>query len=73
MQWALALVATAVGCPERNWHVPCGSVSSGDGSLVFITDDWHTTLLPVCLKAYIREQGLMNYTRLVLVIHNIGH
>ena len=55
------------------WHVPCGGVCYGDGNLVFIANDWHTALLPVYLKAYYRDNGIMQYTRSVLVIHNIAH
>ncbi|KAH6791163.1 starch synthase 2 [Perilla frutescens var. frutescens] len=55
------------------WHVPCGGVCYGDGNLAFIANDWHTALLPVYLKAYYRDNGLMQYTRSVLVIHNIAH
>ncbi|CAK9162917.1 unnamed protein product [Ilex paraguariensis] len=55
------------------WHVPCGGACYGDGNLVFIANDWHTALLPVYLKAYYRDNGLMKYTRSVLVIHNIAH
>ncbi|KVH92694.1 Glycogen/starch synthase, ADP-glucose type, partial [Cynara cardunculus var. scolymus] len=55
------------------WYVPCGGVCYGDGNLVFIANDWHTALLPVYLKAYYRDNGLMRYTRSVLVIHNIAH
>ncbi|KAL3525926.1 hypothetical protein ACH5RR_014298 [Cinchona calisaya] len=58
---------------EVPWHVPCGGVCYGDGNLVFIANDWHTALLPVYLKAYYRDHGLMKYTRCVLVIHNIAH
>ncbi|KAI3726104.1 hypothetical protein L1987_65901 [Smallanthus sonchifolius] len=58
---------------EVPWHVPCGGVCYGDGNLVFIANDWHTALLPVYLKAYYRDNGLMRYTRSVLVIHNIAH
>ncbi|CAL0299026.1 unnamed protein product [Lupinus luteus] len=58
---------------EVPWHVPCGGVCYGDGNLVFIANDWHTALLPVYLKAYYHEHGLMKYTRSVLVIHNIAH
>ncbi|XP_058778811.1 granule-bound starch synthase 2, chloroplastic/amyloplastic [Vicia villosa] len=58
---------------EVPWHVPCGGICYGDGNLVFIANDWHTALLPVYLKAYYRDHGLMNYTRSVLVIHNIAH
>lgn len=50
------------------WHVPCGGVCYGDGNLVFIANDWHTALLPVYLKSYYRDNGLMKYTRSVLVI-----
>lgn len=58
---------------EVPWYVPCGGVCYGDGNLVFIANDWHTALLPVYLKAYYRDNGLMRYTRSVLVIHNIAH
>ncbi|XP_058096437.1 granule-bound starch synthase 2, chloroplastic/amyloplastic-like isoform X2 [Magnolia sinica] len=58
---------------EVPWHVPCGGICYGDGNLVFIANDWHTALLPVYLKAYYRDNGMMMYTRSVLVIHNIAH
>ncbi|XP_023912722.1 granule-bound starch synthase 2, chloroplastic/amyloplastic [Quercus suber] len=58
---------------EVPWLVPCGGVCYGDGNLVFIANDWHTALLPVYLKADYRDNGLMRYTRSVLVIHNIAH
>lgn len=58
---------------EVPWHVPCGGVCYGDGNLAFIANDWHTALLPVYLKAYYRDNGLMKYARSVLVIHNIAH
>ncbi|XP_072990359.1 soluble starch synthase 2-2, chloroplastic/amyloplastic-like [Typha latifolia] len=58
---------------EVPWHVPCGGFCYGDGNLVFIANDWHTALLPVYLKAYYRDNGLMIYARCVLVIHNIAH
>ncbi|KAG6405835.1 hypothetical protein SASPL_133429 [Salvia splendens] len=58
---------------EVPWHVPCGGVCYGDGNLAFIANDWHTALLPVYLKAYYRDNGLMQYARSVLVIHNIAH
>ncbi|KAL2329968.1 hypothetical protein Fmac_017549 [Flemingia macrophylla] len=58
---------------EVPWHVPCGGVCYGDGNLAFVANDWHTALLPVYLKAYYHDHGLMKYTRSVLVIHNIAH
>ncbi|XP_074582158.1 soluble starch synthase 2-2, chloroplastic/amyloplastic-like isoform X2 [Curcuma longa] len=58
---------------EVPWRVPCGGFCYGDGNLVFIANDWHTSLLPVYLKAYYRDNGLMIYARCVLVIHNIAH
>ncbi|KAL6520394.1 Sucrose synthase [Orobanche minor] len=58
---------------EVPWYVPCGGICYGDGNLVFIANDWHTALLPVYLKAYYRDHGLMKYTRSILVIHNIAH
>jgi starch synthase len=58
---------------EVPWHIPCGGVCYGDGNLVFIANDWHTALLPVYLQAYYRDKGLMEFTRSVLVIHNMAH
>lgn len=58
---------------EAPWHVPCGGVCYGDGNLVFIANDWHTALLPVYLQAFYRDNGLMQFTRCILVIHNIAH
>ncbi|KAL0909223.1 hypothetical protein M5K25_020070 [Dendrobium thyrsiflorum] len=58
---------------EVPWHVPCGGACYGDGNLVFIANDWHTALLPVYLKAYYRDHGVMKYARSVLVVHNIAH
>ncbi|GMI68468.1 starch synthase 2 [Hibiscus trionum] len=58
---------------EVPWYVPCGGVCYGDGNLVFIANDWHTALLPVYLKAFYRDNGLMSFTRSILVIHNIAH
>ncbi|KAK4279382.1 hypothetical protein QN277_011172 [Acacia crassicarpa] len=58
---------------EVPWYVPCGGICYGDGNLAFIANDWHTALLPVYLKAYYRDHGLMKFTRSVLVIHNIAH
>lgn len=55
------------------WHVPCGGACYGDGNLVFVANDWHTALVPVYLQAYYRDNGYMNYTRSVLVIHNMAH
>lgn len=55
------------------WHVPCGGLCYGDGNLIFIANDWHTSLLPVYLKACYRDNGLMKYARSILVIHNISH
>ncbi|XP_064936244.1 soluble starch synthase 2-2, chloroplastic/amyloplastic-like [Musa acuminata AAA Group] len=58
---------------EVPWHVPCGGLCYGDGNLIFIANDWHTSLLPVYLKACYRDNGLMKYARSILVIHNISH
>ncbi|KAG2661528.1 soluble starch synthase 2-2, chloroplastic/amyloplastic isoform X1 [Panicum virgatum] len=58
---------------EVPWYAPCSGAVYGDGNLVFIANDWHTALLPVYLKAYYRDNGLMQYARSVLVIHNIAH
>ncbi|KAL9274930.1 Starch synthase 2, chloroplastic/amyloplastic-like protein [Drosera capensis] len=54
-------------------EVPCGGICYGDENLVFFANDWHTALLPVYLKAYYRDHRMMQYTRSVLVIHNIAH
>lgn len=58
---------------EAPWLVPCGGVAYGDANLVFIANDWHTALLPVYLQAYYRDNGLMEYARSILVIHNMAH
>ncbi|URD72103.1 Starch synthase [Musa troglodytarum] len=58
---------------EVPWYIPCGGVCYGDENLVFIANDWHTSLLPVYLKAYYRDMGLMKYARSLLVIHNIAY
>ncbi|CAI5507853.1 unnamed protein product [Closterium sp. Naga37s-1] len=58
---------------EAPWHVPCGGVCYGDGNLVFVANDWHTALLPVYLQGYYRDHGMMEFTRSVLVIHNMAH
>ncbi|KAI5072277.1 hypothetical protein GOP47_0012383 [Adiantum capillus-veneris] len=58
---------------EVPWHVPCGGVCYGDGNLIFVANDWHTALLPVYLQAYYRDNGLMEFARSILVIHNIAH
>lgn len=39
--------------------------------MVFTTNDWKTTLLPVDLKAYYPDQELAKNTRSVHVIHNM--
>ncbi|CAN6804622.1 unnamed protein product, partial [Brassica oleracea] len=71
--FALSLYQFWTGfCVQVPWYVPCGGVCYGDGNLDFIANDWHTALLPVYLKAYYRDHGLMKYTRSVLVIHNIA-
>ena len=42
---------------EAVWHVPCGGLTYGDSNLVYIANDWHTSLLPfylqVCMPAYV--------------------
>lgn len=55
------------------WHVPCDGVCYGDENLVFMANDWHTSLLPVYLRAYYRDNGKMRGARSVLVIHNLAH
>ena len=55
------------------WYVSCGGVCCGDGNFVFVANDWHTALLSVYLKAYYRDNGIMKFTRSILVIHNIAH
>ncbi|THU64508.1 hypothetical protein C4D60_Mb01t27190 [Musa balbisiana] len=54
------------------WHIPRGGVCYGDGNLAFIANDWHTSLLPVYLKAYYREIGMMKYAPSLFVIQNIA-
>lgn len=71
--FVLQLRGCYAGGFQAPWHVPCGGVCYGDGNLAFIANDWHTALLPVYLKAYYRDNGLMKFARSVLVIHNIAH
>ncbi|KAF8779799.1 hypothetical protein HU200_002060 [Digitaria exilis] len=54
---------------EVPWYAPCGGAVYGDGNLVFIANDWHTALLPVYLKAYYRDNGLMQQQLFVIFKH----
>jgi len=58
---------------EAPWHVPCGGSVYGDDNLVFIANDWHTSLLPVYLQAHYRDHGKYTYARSILVLHNLAH
>ena len=35
---------------EAPWHVPCGGAPYGDSNLIYIANDWHTSLLPFYLQ-----------------------
>lgn len=54
------------------WHIPCRGVCYGDSNLVFIASDWHMALLPVYLPVYYRDNGLMEFSHSILVIHNMA-
>lgn len=71
IQFRYALLCKAA--LEIPWVVPCGGAPYGDESLVFIANDWHTSLLPVYLQAHYRDHGKYTYARSILVIHNIAH
>ena len=38
---------------EAPWHVPCGGVPYGDSNLIYIANDWHTSLLPFYLQVWL--------------------
>ena len=57
---------------EAVWHVPCGGVPYGDSDLVYMANDWHTSLLPVYLQAYYQDHGKLPFARSVFVIHNMA-
>ena len=50
---------------EAVWHVPCGEDRTpyGDSDLVYMANDWHTSLLPVYLTAYYQDHGKLPYAR----------
>jgi hypothetical protein len=58
---------------EAPWVVPCGGVPYGEDNLVFVANDWHTSLLPFYLQAHYRDHGKYHYARSVLVLHNVAH
>ena len=60
---------------EAVWHVPCGEDRTpyGDSDLVYMANDWHTSLLPVYLTAYYQDHGKLPYARSVFVIHNMAY
>ena len=62
---------------EAVWHVPCEDASGvvqpyGDSDLVYMANDWHTSLLPVYLQAFYQDHGKLPYARSVFVIHNMA-
>ncbi|PSC74906.1 granule-bound starch synthase chloroplastic amyloplastic isoform X1 [Micractinium conductrix] len=58
---------------EAPWVVPCGGVPYGEDNLVFVANDWHTSLLPFYLQAHYRDHGKFHFARAVLVLHNVAH
>lgn len=57
---------------EAVWHVPCGGYPYGDSDLVYMANDWHTSLLPVYLQAFYQDHGKLEFARSVFVIHNMA-
>jgi starch synthase len=65
---------------EAVWHVPCVESTDGSGvakpygdsDLVYMANDWHTSLLPVYLQAFYQDHGKLPYARSVFVIHNMA-
>ena len=62
---------------EAVWHVPCEDLNGkanpyGDSDLVYMANDWHTSLLPVFLQAFYQDHGKLPYARSVFVIHNMA-
>ncbi|EFN59970.1 hypothetical protein CHLNCDRAFT_6734, partial [Chlorella variabilis] len=58
---------------EAPWVVPCGGAVYGEDNLVFVANDWHTSLLPFYLQAHYRDHGKYHFARSVLVLHNVAH
>jgi len=57
---------------EAVWHVPCGGFPYGEDNLIFVANDWHTSLLPVYLQAFYRDHGKFEFARSVLIVHNLA-
>jgi len=54
------------------WHVPCGGFPYGDSDLLYMANDWHTSLLPVYLRAFYQDHGKLEFARSLFVIHNMA-
>ena len=57
---------------EAVWHVPCGGFPYGDSDLLYMANDWHTSLLPVYLRAFYQDHGKLEFARSLFVIHNMA-
>ncbi|KAL4447598.1 hypothetical protein ABPG75_004817 [Micractinium tetrahymenae] len=71
IQFRCALLTKAA--LEAPWVVPCGGVPYGEDNLIFVANDWHTSLLPFYLQAHYRDYGKFHFARSVLVLHNVAH
>ena len=50
---------------EAPWVVPCGGAVYGEDNLVFVANDWHTSLLPF----YLQVRGVAGWlARWVIVL-----
>ena len=58
---------------EAVWHVHCGGFPFGDENLIYVSNDWHTGLLPVYLRAFYQDHFKLGYARAVHIVHNIAH
>ena len=58
---------------EAVWHVHCGGFPFGDENLIYVSNDWHTGLLPVYLKAFYQDHFKLGFARAVHIVHNIAH
>ena len=61
IQFRCALLTKAA--LEAPWVVPCGGATYGEDNLVFVANDWHTSLLPFYLQARARGRAAASWAR----------
>ena len=60
---------------EAPWHVPCGGAPYGDSNLMYIANDWHTSLLPFYLQVSLQllawRISMQDRMHLLCTIHSL--